>query len=302
MSDTQHTRPDLEAQQQKEMLTLAEEAAWDPEAAAVLAGLDEGDIQTGDVTRVRAALPNLYDRIARLAEEYKLDSEDVRTGSDPSAWLRLLAGRVKAIRTSSQNRRHKVPSDAGEGDEASNRITAWVKTALTDYPALQKVLAAARSEEMFRSNFHHLITRYQRKIAVAMLHVASRHPSVFRRPEDVFEIALAELVALLRDDNPRYIRRTVERNRLFSEADDALHDLWATDPQRAVRAFNQGTRAVRSILLYQRRAASCLTAKNYYQQEIRALGLRMKRLAAMADMTDTSNNAELTPCEEGREC
>lgn len=159
----------------------------------------------------------------------------------------------------------------------------------------------ARSEELFRSNFHHLITRYQRKVAAAMLHVAARHPSVFHRPEDAFEIGLEELVALLRDDNPYYIRRTAERNRLFFEADDALHDLWATNPQRAVRAFSQGTRAVQSILLYQRRAASCLTVKNYYQQAIRALGRRMRRLAAMADMTGASNNAELTPCEEGRE-
>jgi len=164
----------------------------------------------------------------------------------------------------------------------TRRRSATVRAALENYPTLKKTLAIARSEALFRNNAHHLLVRCQRRIAPLMLRTAERHSSIFNEAEAIFDIGKDELVALLRDEDPTYIRDTFDRNSLLEEAERDLQRRWAMSPLGALEAYSEFNAIAVRILARQREAARNERVRAYYLQEQRALRRRMDELKILA--------------------
>jgi hypothetical protein len=82
-----------------------------------------------------------------------------------------------------------------------------VRLALAGYPTLRQTLAVAQSEALFRSNFHHLITRYQRKIAALLLDAKNSIPAEQLAERGIFDLDIGSLTRAFREQSDSYGNR-----------------------------------------------------------------------------------------------
>jgi hypothetical protein len=79
-----------------------------------------------------------------------------------------------------------------------------------------------------REDGHHLILPLQRKIAKMMLEVGRAFtPAIFSKPEDIYDISTNELVALLKEKDPLYIKQTFNRWKILEKAEGQLTLKWS---------------------------------------------------------------------------
>lgn len=87
------------------------------------------------------------------------------------------------------------------------------------YPGLKKIASLAAQEQTFRNDAHHLLARFQRKIARFMLRFAENYPSLFKQSSDIFNLGVDEVVTLVQGGHVSYLGETGERNRLLEDAE-----------------------------------------------------------------------------------
>jgi hypothetical protein len=83
--------------------------------------------------------------------------------------------------------------------ETNHRDLNTIRLALAGYPTLRRTFAIAQSEARFRSNFHHLITSHQRKIAALLLGVMESLPAAHLAGRTVFDLDIGGLTRVLRE-------------------------------------------------------------------------------------------------------
>jgi phosphohistidine swiveling domain-containing protein len=112
-----------------------------------------------------------------------------------------------------------------------------IDAALERFPTLKRIAALSKLETVLREDGHHRIVPLQRRLAELMLDVARTKCSVLPQPEDVFEISSAEFIALVKEEEPTYVRGTLERWPLLEAAQRRLRDRWADDPHSALHEY-----------------------------------------------------------------
>ena len=98
---------------------------------------------------------------------------------------------------------------------------------LKDNPNLQRTLSLSWQETYLREDGHHIIVPLQRKLASMMLEAAKKRPELFAQPEEVFQLSTYELVALVKERNPRYLSLTKARIARLRAAEAELVTSWS---------------------------------------------------------------------------
>jgi glycosyltransferase involved in cell wall biosynthesis/phosphohistidine swiveling domain-containing protein/sulfatase maturation enzyme AslB (radical SAM superfamily) len=158
-----------------------------------------------------------------------------------------------------------------------------VQAALRNYPRLKKTLAIAYNESLFRNNFHHLITRYQRKVAGFMLEVARRHVELFSCCEDIFDIGIFDLVGLMQDEDPSYICKSFDWQQMLEEIETKLELNWKDGPTFAIQQYENQISPIEELLVKQAISTKVQKSTEYYMQVHQSLHRRafeLKKLAA----------------------
>jgi phosphohistidine swiveling domain-containing protein len=110
------------------------------------------------------------------------------------------------------------------------RLRLAATQVLRDYPEIKKVLQLSKLQFPLREDAHHLIVPLQRILSRLMLEAADRFvPGVLPSREDVFDLSLEELVALLKEPEPRYISRSRERWQMLLAAEKQLQRTWTVE-------------------------------------------------------------------------
>jgi len=112
--------------------------------------------------------------------------------------------------------------------EERKDLTATVNDIFSNYPELKELATLYKMQLALREDGHHLILPLQRKIGKMMLEVGRAFtPAVFSKPEDIYDISTDELVALLKDKDPLYIKQTFNRWKILEKAEDQLTSKWS---------------------------------------------------------------------------
>jgi phosphohistidine swiveling domain-containing protein len=158
---------------------------------------------------------------------------------------------------------------------------------LERYPCLRKTLALSKMQFMLREDGHHLIVPHQRKLARMMRDAAADREHILGDRDHVFDISTDELIALVSEDQPTYIRETIGRWSDLEAAEIDLADSWSDDAEAAFGRFSHAIDRACSVL--KRQAALTRTSRTrdgYLEEEMR-LRRRVERLRALVNESRT---------------
>lgn len=142
---------------------------------------------------------------------------------------------------------------------------------LEQYPEIKQVLAISKMQFPLREDAHHLIVPHQRKIAALMLEAAKPFvPSVFERPEDVFNIGMEELVALLQEKDPGYVAMSLGRWRGLLDAELRLKSCWSLKKSDLAGIFPDPGR-LWDHLTYENKGQGYIDGRGFIQDKFRSL-------------------------------
>lgn len=142
---------------------------------------------------------------------------------------------------------------------------------LEQYPEIKQVLAISKMQFPLREDAHHLIVPHQRKIAALMLEAARPFvPSVFERPEDVFNIGMEELVALLQEKDPGYVAMSLGRWRGLLDAELRLKSCW-TLKKSDLAGICPDPGRLWDYLTYENKGQGYIDSRGFFQDKFRAL-------------------------------
>ncbi|MBP7056771.1 MAG: hypothetical protein KBB52_07955, partial [Candidatus Omnitrophica bacterium] len=160
--------------------------------------------------------------------------------------------------------------------EQGKRDTARKVLSNPDYSRLKKIAALSHQEFLLREDGHHLIVPHQRKMARMMLVLGERYKETLGDPRKIFDISTDELIALVREPDPRFVALSFERERKLQAADNLIYEEWQMDPKSAVEHFSKTADELLSILDCQITAATIPRVKRSYQEEAEYIRGRVK--------------------------
>ena len=150
---------------------------------------------------------------------------------------------------------------------------------LKSLPNLFSVAMLSKLETTIRQDCHHVIVPIQRRIARFMLEVAEKFVgTVFERKEQIFSIGVEELIALLRESDPRYIGFTFHRIYMQNKAESDLTQDWAKGRRAAIDSYRESIEQAIGILRCQAKETTIERLRRYYAAEEKRLTARLERL------------------------
>jgi len=256
------------------------------------------------LTRIRGALmedvslslPAIAGHCQRLLRDRQVTRRNLRAISQKDEELRkLLRSYARQLAAGSKEggaspKRHLDAVEA-RMDAAMKGIVAELKARegkrktmadlIDNYPRLKKIVALSEMETALRDNGHHLIVGPQRRIAHLMVEAAQRS-KVLDEPMQVFDIATEELIAMLSDSSPKYIRITLKRSRLMEHAEKELETSWESSYVRACDTFEVSVKEAIRLAAQQAQEAQQPRTRWHYERVIHGLTERLQRVRQLA--------------------
>ncbi len=239
-----------------------------------------------DAEKIRGQDPVLYDLIASRARLLAFESKypDFETGNTEAM------GNIKVLAMNSispaeiEARIPDVLEQLLAQSEETGRYEQNARHIFEKLPELKVILALSRMEIVLREDGHHLIVPFQRKIARMMLNQGrlAVAKGILEKPEDIFKIGTDELIAVVREDRPLYIRDTLARWENLAAADIRMQERWSSDPRAAAGEFDAAVRAAISVLRRQASQTSIDRVRDAYLSEADRLRNRSDRLMERA--------------------
>lgn len=166
--------------------------------------------------------------------------------------------------------------------------------ALKTYPYLEKVLAMGKQIEVMRNDMHDIVVAYQRRMAKAMIETARQHPEIFETPEQVFDISTEELIAVVKERDPSYVKKAFTRNAMIEKAEKDLEAMWKASKSVAASVYADEIETVKKLIYEQKRAATIGRVKDYYSTMARTLDERVAYIKkrVLADTAEAGAKAD----------
>ena len=219
--------------------------------------------------------PNLF-FVLREAARCDLASRHAANGN--AELHRQMRGSV----TCSAAERHigEVLNQIEEYERSVAERTPTIDEALKHFPNLKRIAALSKLELVLREDGHHRIVPQQRRLARLMLDAASMRSNILERPEEIFEVAAAEVIALFQEEDPSYVKATIDRCAMLEAAQRQLRADWCTNRETAIDEYCELCTTIDEILYQQRDAASVTIVKEAYENERSRLQERIRALRA----------------------
>ncbi len=160
----------------------------------------------------------------------------------------------------------------------AKKMRNMAKRMLKAFPRLKQTLALSKMQLALREDGHHLVVPFQRKIARMMCDLANNHLAILEKPENIFQISTDELIALVKEKNPFYIKKTFDCWAILDEAEKKMNAEWNNDSRKAVEDFEYEVNQAIQILKDQAKQTDTQRVEESYQNEEKRLRHRIKRL------------------------
>jgi phosphohistidine swiveling domain-containing protein len=242
-------------------------------------------------SRLRAENTMSTELVAGYYAEHKRQSAEAgRTLPDPD-FNQLVRSVARAIAAQSAEQKLSEVSEAALRatlSAALEQLTRIVQDRearqdmarrfLDKHPRLKTILALSKQEILLREDGHHLIVPHQRKMARLMLEVGARFQSILGQADGIFDLSTAELIALLKDEQPDYLRYSADRWVLLQNAEKNLSQEWPQNLAEAVQHYETMIQQVLMIFDFQEKQARDSGVKAFYASEITRLQERVEYL------------------------